>query len=209
MAELASRATQQIILASNSWYRRRLLEQLGLPFLTVSPDLDERRLPGEAPSRLVRRLAWAKANAVRGLYPQALLIGSDQVAVLDGDILRKPGDRRTTIQQLTRASGRRVQFVTGLCLLNARTGSAQVDVIACTVQFRPLSGRQIERYVEREKPYDCAGGFKSEGLGIALFSRIDGNDPTALVGLPLMRLVTMLHKEGVDVLAASNAAGRH
>jgi septum formation protein len=192
--------TREIVLASTSPYRRELLARLGLPFQTVAPNTDEARLPGETPDALVRRLAEAKARSVASESPRALVIGSDQVAVLDGEVLGKPGSHERAVEQLTRASGRRVEFVTGLCLLDAGTGEASVEVVPYAVVFRRLDPRQIDHYLVRERPYNAAGSFKSEGLGIALFDRMEGEDPTALVGLPLMRLTALLAAAGVDVL---------
>lgn len=189
-----------IVLASTSPYRRELLARLGLPFATAAPDADESRLPGEDPRDLVLRLAEAKARAVAPAHPGALVIGSDQVACIDGEVLGKPGDRERAITQLTRAAGREVVFLTGLCLLDARFGRAETLCEPFRVCFRPLSAEQIAAYVDRERPFNCAGSFKSEGLGIALFERLDGDDPNALVGLPLIRLIGMLARAGVDVL---------
>jgi septum formation protein len=190
-----------VVLASTSPYRRVLLERLGLPFVTSSPQADESRLDGESPSALVMRLAETKARAVAESYPQALVIGSDQVAVIGDVILGKPGGRGRAIEQLARASGNTVVFHTGLCLLNAATAQARTVCELYRVRFRHLSPAQIAGYVDRERPFDCAGSFKSEGLGIALFERLTGDDPNALIGLPLIRLVTLLEAEGVDVLA--------
>nr|VFJ55144.1 MAG: MAF protein [Candidatus Kentron sp. FW]VFJ66234.1 MAG: MAF protein [Candidatus Kentron sp. FW] len=192
-----------IVLASTSRYRRDLLSRLGFPFETASPNTDERPLAGESPWQLVSRLAEAKARAVASDYPDTLIIGSDQVAVLDGDILGKPGNSEANIHQLSRAAGRQVTFLTGLCLLDSDTGQAEVDVVPFSVVFRKLTPARIQNYVRREKPFDCAGGFKSEHLGIALFQRMEGEDPTALVGLPLIRLVSMLGRQGFDVLGSS------
>lgn len=190
-----------IILASTSPYRRALLERLGLSFGISAPRVDESRLDGEPPDALVTRLALSKAQAVAGLYPQALIIGSDQVAVIEGDILGKPGGHEQAVAQLSRVSGKTVVFYTGLCLLNAATGRTRTRCEPYEVRFRRLTQGQITGYVERERPFDCAGSFKSEGLGIALFERLSGDDPNALVGLPLIRLVDMLLSEGVDVLS--------
>ncbi|MBT8420854.1 MAG: septum formation inhibitor Maf, partial [Gammaproteobacteria bacterium] len=189
-----------IILASTSIYRHDLLSRLGFAFDTQSPTTDEQPLAEEPPEALVYRLAEAKARSIAAHYPNALIIGSDQVAVLDGDILGKPGDLATNIRQLSNATGRRVTFLTGVCLLNTKTNQADVGVIPFSVVFRKLTLSQISNYVDREKPFDCAGGFKSESLGIALFERMEGEDPTALVGLPLISLVSMLERQGVDVL---------
>lgn len=193
-----------LVLASTSPYRRELLQRLGLPFLTAAPDVDEGRRPGETPQALVTRLAEAKARAVAAAYPTALIIGSDQVACVDGEILGKPGNREGAIAQLSRASGKAVEFETGLCLLNGASGRAQVSRAPFRVHFRDLTAARIADYVDREQPFNCAGSFKSEGLGITLFSRLEGDDPSALVGLPLIRLVAMLEAEGVEVLATSN-----
>ena len=192
-----------IVLASTSPYRRVLLERLRLRFTTASPLVDESRHPGESPQGLVMRLAESKARAVAGAHPEALVIGSDQVAVIEDDILGKPGGREQAIDQLARASGRTVVFCTGLCLLNAATGQARTVCEPFQVRFRHLTSAQILGYIDRERPFDCAGSFKSEGLGIALFERLDGEDPNALIGLPLIRLVELLQAEGVDVLARS------
>ncbi len=189
-----------LVLASTSPYRRALLERLRLTFVTARPEVDETDRPGESAPDLVRRLAEAKARAVAQGHGSALIIGSDQVAVLDGRVLGKPGSHERAVEQLSRSAGRRVDFLTGLCLLNAATGRAQVDVVPYSVDFRPLSTAEIEHYLRRERPYNAAGSFKSEGLGIALFEHMEGADPTALVGLPLIRLVAMLAAEGVDVL---------
>lgn len=191
---------RRLVLASTSRYRRELLARLGLPFTTRAPDCDETPLPGEAPTALVERLARAKAASVAAREPHALVIGSDQVAVLDGAILGKPGDHPRAVAQLAAAAGRRVEFLTGLCLHDGVSGRVQCDVVPYAVEFRALTAAQIEAYLRHEQPYDCAGSFKSEGLGIALFERLDGDDPNALIGLPLIRLVRMLEAAGVTVL---------
>ena len=193
-------AGPSLVLASTSPYRKTLLARLGLPFETVAPGVDECPRANETPAQLVRRLAQAKAQAASAAFPDALIIGSDQVAVLEGEILGKPGDHENAVRQLYRASGRAVDFFTGLCLLNSRTGAAQCDVVLFRVVFRTLNMRQIEDYLRREQPYNCAGSFKSEGLGIVLFERLQGDDPTALMGLPLIRLSRMLEQEGVRVI---------
>lgn len=189
-----------IILASSSPYRRRLLEQLGLTFEWASPDIDETALPGESPEALVERLARAKAQALAVRYPQHWIIGSDQIASFDNRILGKPGNIENARRQLHACRGQRVEFITGLCLLNSRDGKSETIVERFGVMFRELSDEQIDRYLEREQPFDCAGSFKVEGLGIALFERLEGDDPNALIGLPLIRLVTLLQRAGVDVL---------
>lgn len=193
-------ATPPLVLASTSPYRRELLGRLQLEFATCSPDVDERRLPEEDPHRLVQRLAEAKARAGADQRGAGLYIGSDQVAVVGEEILGKPGNFANACAQLARLSGRQVRFLTGLCLYNSVTGGLQRDVVPYTVVFRELSAAQIEDYVRREEPFNCAGSFKSEGLGVALFAAQEGTDPTALVGLPLIRLVSMLAAEGVPVL---------
>jgi septum formation protein len=191
-----------LVLASTSPFRRALLQRLGLPFNTAAPLVDEIRKQGEAPAALVTRLAEAKARAVAAAHPDALIIGSDQVAAIDDTVMGKPGDREGAIAQLNRASGRTVVFYTGLCLLNASTGHIQVACEPFRVHFRRLTQGQIAGYVDQEQPFNCAGSFRSEGLGIALFDRLEGNDPSALIGLPLIRLIAMLGAEGVDLLAS-------
>jgi MAF protein len=188
-----------LVLGSTSPFRRELLARLGLPFETAVPQVDESRLPEESPEDLTLRLAEAKACAVGATHPHALVIGSDQVACLDDHILGKPGNRENARHQLRNAAGRKVSFYTGLCLLNTASGRKQLVCEPFHVQFRPLSEAQIERYLEREQPYNCAGSFKSEGLGIALFERLEGDDPNALIGLPLIRLVQMLEIEGIEL----------
>lgn len=192
--------SQPLVLASTSPFRRALLERLGLPYTTAAPEVDETRRPEEPPQVLVLRLAESKARAVAPGHPGALIIGSDQVACIDGQVLGKPGGRDAAIAQLQRASGKTVMFHTGLCLLNSATGRAQTLVEPFRVHFRPLTLEQIHGYLDREQPYNCAGSFKSEGLGIALFERLEGEDPSALIGLPLIRLVTLLESEGLDPL---------
>jgi len=189
-----------LLLASSSPYRRELLDRLQLPFTWQSPSIDETRREGEAAIDLVRRLAEEKARALAGQYTEHLIIGSDQVAVLDdGQILGKPHDLQRAQKQLRAASGSSVTFLTGLALLNSQSGHCQVDCVPFTVHFRSLSDAQIARYLEREQPFDCAGSFKSEGLGISLFRSTEGEDSTSLVGLPLIRLVDMLSNEGIDI----------
>ena len=190
----------KLVLASTSPFRRAILEKLGLPFETRAPQTDETRLADETPERLVRRLSEAKARAVAGEFPDALIIGSDQVAVIDDEILGKPGTHENAVAQLQRTSGRTVRFFTGLCLLNAATGNCQLEVVPFDVVFRKLSDAQIENYLQKEKPYNCAGSFKSEALGIALFEKLQGDDPNTLMGLPLIRLVRMLEKENLKVI---------
>lgn len=191
--------SQTLILASTSRYRRELLARLGLPFEVASPQTDESRLPGESPQGMALRLSEAKARAVAGTHPDALIIGSDQVATVDGLIYGKPGSHERAVEQLRALSGKTVDFHTGLCLYNARTGSAEACGVSTLVTFRDLTNEEIERYLRREPAYDCAGSARSEGLGIALLSRIAGDDPNALIGLPLIALCILLRKQGVTL----------
>lgn len=190
-----------LILASTSRYRAELLARLGVAFSTEAPAIDETPLPAETPYNLVYRLAQRKAEAVAAQHDRALIIGSDQVAVLDEQVLGKPGTAARARKQLAALSAREVSFLTGLCVLNTADGSRDVTVVETPVRFRQLSDAQIAHYVDREMALDCAGGFKSEGLGISLFEAIGGSDPSALVGLPLIELCTMLDRQGLDVLA--------
>ena len=189
-----------LILASTSPYRRELLARLGLPFSVANPQTDESPLPGEAPETLALRLSEAKARAVALAYPEALIIGSDQVATVDNRIYGKPGTHERAVEQLQALSGKTVNFFTGLCLYNSRTGQADVRGIATLVTFRQLSDGEIESYLRREPAYNCAGSAKSEGLGIALLHSMRGDDPNALVGLPLIALCDMLRNQGIAVL---------
>jgi len=189
----------KIVLGSTSPFRRTLLEKLRIDFEVDSPDIDERQQTGESPEALVMRLATEKAQGVAERHPEALVIGSDQVACIGSQILGKPGNRENAIKQLAMASGNKVTFFTGLCLLNSASGNSQVICEPFTVYFRKLSLQQIERYLDAEEPYNCAGSFKSEGLGIALFSRLEGDDPNSLIGLPLIRLMSFLEKEGICI----------
>jgi septum formation protein len=191
---------RSLILASTSPFRRDLLARLGLPFTVQAPDADETPQPGEDAAALVARLAAGKAQAAARHHPAALIIGSDQAAVLDDEIIGKPGDHERALAQLRRASGRTITFYTGLCLLDSASGQRQVTVEPFQVVFRTLTESQIEDYLRREQPYHCAGSFKSEGLGIALFERLEGDDPTSLIGLPLIRLIRMLEAAGMTVL---------
>ena len=188
-----------LVLASTSPYRAQLLEKLGLPFETASPEVNERRHEHESPVELVRRLAEAKARAVRERFPAALIIGSDQVACVEEEILGKPGSEEKAIAQLLRMRGRRVTFHTGLCLFNSAEDRVLVNCEDYHVHFRELNKHQVRRYLKKEQPFDCAGSFKSEGYGITLFSRLEGDDPNSLVGLPLIRLVEMLGVEGIEL----------
>lgn len=187
-----------IVLASTSPFRRELLARLGLPFLTASPDVDETPLPGEAPETTAMRLSESKARAVAARHPEALIIGSDQVACLDGRVFGKPGSHDNAVRQLRSMRGRSVNFFTGLCLLNARTGQARLRGVPTLVTFRDLDDDEIERYLRKEQPYNCAGSAKSEGLGIALIARIAGEDPNALIGLPLIALCDLFREEGIN-----------
>ncbi|MGH8618524.1 MAG: Maf family nucleotide pyrophosphatase [Burkholderiales bacterium] len=189
----------RLILASTSPYRRELLARLGLPFETAAPAVDETPRPGEAPRVLALRLAEAKARAVGTGRQGALVIGSDQVADLDGAPLGKPGTHDRAVAQLRQLRGRRADFHTALAMLNAGSGLLQTGVVTVRVHFRDYSDAQIERYLLREQPYDCAGSAKVEGLGIALLAAVDSDDPTALIGLPLIRLTAMLAAEGIEV----------
>jgi len=190
----------QLVLASTSPFRKSILEKLGLPFDCHAPEVDETPEPGETPSQLVERLSIAKAQAVAAHLKEGLVIGSDQVAVIDNDILGKPGNHENAVAQLQRAAGKTVTFLTGLALVNAASGSIQAEVVPFKVVFRQLTREQIENYLKAEQPYNCAGSFKSEGMGIALFERLDGEDPNTLIGLPLIRLIRMLEKEGMTVV---------
>jgi septum formation protein len=190
----------QIILASSSPYRRHLLERLGLPFQVVSPNVDETALAGESPAAMVERLALAKARTVAQQQQDALVIGADQVAVHGDKVVGKPRGPAQAREQLRQASGNSVTLYTGLALVNSDNGHSQSDVVPFRVVFRQLSDQEIDNYLQREQPYDCAGAVKAEGLGIALLQRLEGDDPSALIGLPLIRLVQMLAHEGVNVV---------
>ncbi|WP_350581070.1 nucleoside triphosphate pyrophosphatase [Pseudomonas sp. HY2-MNA-CIBAN-0224] len=186
-----------LLLASSSVYRRDLLSRLRLPFTCSSPDIDESHRPGESALELVQRLSLEKAQVLAASHPAHLIIGSDQVAVLNGQIIGKPHTFDKARQQLLNASGASVSFLTGLTLLHSQTGHYQTDCVPFTVHMRHLNAEQIERYLHAEEPYDCAGSFKAEGLGVSLFQRTEGDDATSLVGLPLIRLVDMLLAQGV------------
>ncbi len=190
-----------LILASTSRYRRELLERLRLPFEVESPQVDETAQPGETPAALARRLALAKAQAVAERRPGAVVIGSEQVADLDGQPIGKPGTHERAVAQLRAMSGRSVVFQTAVAVVRRETGFAQCALAPVTVRFRELSDAEIEHYLRTEQPYDCAGSAKSEALGIALLSRLESDDPTALVGLPLIRTCELLRRAGIDPLA--------
>lgn len=193
----------RLILASTSPYRRELLARLQLPFDVMAPAVDENALPGEAPMALAQRLALAKAQAVAARVPQAVVIGSDQVAELDGIALGKPGHHERAVQQLRAMRGRSVRFHTAVAVVHGARGFAQQALVTVTVRFRELSDADIEQYLRLEQPYDCAGSAKCEALGIALVEAIESDDPTALVGLPLIRTAAMLRAAGLDPLAAA------
>lgn len=194
--------SRPLILASGSRYRRELLERLGLPFTVIVPDLDESPLGGEAPAGTARRLAVAKARAVAVAHPDALVIGSDQVADCDGVAVSKPGSHDVARAQLATLSGRSIVFHTAVALIDAASHRCQLRQMDVTSRFRLLDVPTIESYLLRERPYDCAGAVRSESLGIALFDSIESDDPTALIGLPLISVAAMLRNEGVDVLGA-------
>jgi len=188
-----------LVLASTSPFRRELLQRLGITFETLAPDVDESRLEDERPEALVLRLSEAKARAGASHYPEALIIGSDQVAVCGDEVLGKPGNHAAACAQLRRLAGQRVSFLTGLCLYDAASDTVLVDLIPYQVVFRRLTDQQIDRYLKIEQPYNCAGSFKSEGLGISLFESMHGEDPNALIGLPLIRLTSWLNKSGINI----------
>jgi septum formation protein len=196
---LPTNSGMHVILASTSRYRRDLLSRLCIPFETASPGVDERPLSGEAPTDTARRLARAKAEAVRQRFPGHLIIGSDQVAVCEGTTLEKPMEHAKAVQQLRHVSARTVMFHTAVVLLNADTGSSQTEIVPTEVRFRRLDDAEIERYLRAEPAYDCAGSAKAEGLGIALIARIQSDDPTALIGLPLIALAGMLRTENLTI----------
>lgn len=187
----------KLVLASTSAYRRELLQRFELPFEVARPDIDETPLPAEAPQATAERLAVEKARAVAARFPDALIIGSDQVAYMGEARFGKPGTVERAIAQLKSMSGRTVIFHTALALLNTRSGHVQVEAVPTEVRFRSLSDEEIVRYVNKERPLDCAGSAKSEGLGIALLDALSGDDPNALVGLPLIALARMLRSEGI------------
>jgi septum formation protein len=192
--------SQPLVLASTSIYRSQLLATLQIPFQTSAPNVDETPLPGESAEQTSWRLSRAKAEVVAERFPDALIIGSDQVALLEGRQIGKPLNHVNAVSQLSTMRGKTVTFYTALTLLNSANGELQTDVAITEVSFRNLSDDAIERYLKKEQPYHCAGSAKSEGLGIALISRIKGDDPNALIGLPLIMLVSMLEKQGVRVI---------
>ena len=193
-------SAKQLILASSSIYRRELLARLNIPFSTVSPEIDETPITGELPQETALRLAQLKARKVSLTNPSALIIGCDQVATLDNIQMGKPGLHENAVKQLQHMRGREVIFHSALCLYDAATHRMQVEVVPYHVTFKQLSDAQIERYLSIEKPYDCAGSAKSEGLGIAIIEKMVGEDPNALIGLPLIKLIQMLENVGVNVI---------
>ena len=193
----SSPASRPLVLGSTSVYRRELLQRLRLPFTVAAPPVDETPLPGEPPAQLAQRLALAKAHAVATLHPEAVVIGSDQVADLAGQPLGKPGDHARATAQLQRMRGHTVVFHTAVAVVCHASGFVQTDLAPVRVRFRDLSDAEIERYLRAEQPYDCAGSAKSEGLGISLLEAIDSDDPTALIGLPLIRTCRLLRAAGL------------
>lgn len=190
----------KIVLGSTSPFRKALLERLCIDFVCDSPDIDETPLENEPINDMVIRLACEKARIIAHRHPDSLIIGSDQSAILNGEKLSKPGNFDNAFRQLTRASGQKITFQTGLCLLNTASGNIQSSCVPYTVVFKQLTAKMIESYLRKEEPYNCAGSFKSEGLGIALFERFEGDDPNALIGLPLIELVNFLNNEGFSIL---------
>ena len=203
---IALSKSRQLILGSTSAYRRELLARLHIPFEVAAPDVDETPLPGEAPNEMAMRLSLAKARAVAVRFPQAVVIGSDQVADLNGLSLGKPGTHDKAVAQLRHMRGQTVVFQTAVAVVCLETGFEQRSLAAVRVKFRDLTNDEIENYLQIEKPYDCAGSAKSEGLGIALLDTIDSDDPTALIGLPLIRTCQMLRAAGVALLSPNEAA---
>jgi septum formation protein len=199
-ADASTALPRAVVLGSTSRYRRELMERLRVPFTVAAPHVDETPLPGEAPKTLALRLALAKAQAVAALHPEAVVIGSDQVADLAGQPLGKPGEHDRAVAQLRQMRGQTVIFQTALAVVCLATGFEQVDLAEVRVVFRDLSDDEIEAYLKAEEPYDCAGSAKSEGLGIALLESIDNDDPTALIGLPLIRTARLLRQAGVKLL---------
>lgn len=188
-----------LVLGSSSPFRKMLLERLMVPFITANPDIDETPLKNESPIKLVERLAIEKAQAIAKTHPNSLIIGSDQVAMHGQEIVGKPHTHERAVEQLKSASGKKIELFTGLALVNSENGLVQSEVVPFTVHFKKLNDYVIERYLRKEEPYNCAGSVKSEGLGVALFERFDGDDPNALIGLPLIRLIAMLENQGFDL----------
>jgi len=190
---------RKLVLASTSPFRQQILRKLNIDFDIADPQVSENRFDNETPQQLVSRLSEAKARAVAVRYPDALIIGSDQVAVLDNNILGKPLHHENARHQLSLASGKKITFYTGLCLFNSATANSQVSCVLFNVYFRTLNENQIEHYLQTDKPYNCAGSFKSEGFGISLFEKLEGDDPNTLIGLPLIELIRLLANEGVYI----------
>src|SRR4051812_1838174 len=193
-------ARRRLVLGSTSPYRRELLGRLLLPFEVAAPDFDEAPLPGESAAATAERLAVGKARSLASRFGDALIIGADQVASSENTRLGKPGDHATAVRQLRALSGKAAHFDTAVALLDAATGRCESRVVVCQVRFKPLSDAAIESYLRKEQPYDCAGSAKAEGLGIALMERMETDDPTSLIGLPLIALVGMLERAGLPVL---------
>ena len=193
-------ALPRLVLASASQARKSVLTKLKIPFETFAPSIDESGVSGESPTQLVERLSLAKAQKVSQRYPSHLIIGSDQIAVVAGQMTGKPQNREDAIEQLTAASGETVTLFTGIALLNSQSGNTQLDVLHYRVVFRELNQSMIENYIDRDQPFDCGGSIRSEGLGIALLKEFDGSDPNILLGLPLIRLIDMLANEGLHPL---------
>ncbi|MFT7006513.1 MAG: MAF protein [Colwellia sp.] len=194
-----------LVLGSTSVFRQTILEKLNLPFQTAKPNIDETALINETPQALVERLAIEKAKAVAHKFPNALIIGSDQVAVCEGEILGKPHNFENGVVQLTKFSNKAVTFYTGLCVLDSASNTVKSLVEPFVVHFNELSPLEIESYLKAEQPYNCAGSFKSEALGICLFRKLEGDDPNTLIGLPLIKLVSLLKQHGLDVLAEQHS----
>lgn len=199
--DLKRKNMKTLVLGSTSPFRKTILDKLQLPFECAKPNIDETPHKNETPQDLVKRLAIEKAKAVAATYPDALIIGSDQVAVCDGEILGKPHNFENGLIQLTKFSGKSIIFYTGLCVYDTNKDKTLAIVEPFTVHFNTLSQNEIKHYLKAEQPYNCAGSFKSEGLGICLFSKLEGDDPNTLIGLPLIRLVALLKEQGIDVLA--------
>ena len=190
---------KKLVLASTSPFRQQVLRKLNIEFDIHAPEINEEKLDNESPQELVTRLSEEKAKAVSPHFPNSLIVGSDQVAVLNNLILGKPHTHENARQQLSDASGHRVSFYTGLCLFNNETGNTQTACVPFQVHFRKLNEEQIDRYLKIEQPYNCAGSFKSEGLGISLFEKLEGDDPNTLIGLPLIQLIRFLDNEGITI----------
>ncbi len=193
--------TNNLVLASSSEYRKTLLDKLNLHFVCAQPNIDESAKSLEPPTKLALRLAEEKAKSLALTYPKHFIIGSDQVAIINHTQLHKPGNKQAAIEQLRLSSGKQVNFYTSVCVLDTANNQLKSAIDICTVHFKNLSEQQIKHYINIEQPYNCAGSFKSEGLGIALFERIEGDDPNALIGLPLIKLTQLLKEFNIDVLS--------